>query len=191
MVKPKDDEKERAIAEATFRLVAESGLAALKMSDIARAAGIATATLYVYHPSKDELLTKLYEQAKTATATRLMQAYDPKAPLRARARAVWLAMLHNRLTHFAEASFQEQFAASPWFREPSQRVVASTMKALAEALEEGRRDELLKNVPVALLAASFIASVREAARLIRAGELADDEASRVAAFSMCWDALKA
>lgn len=190
-MKLKDDEKERAIADATFRLVAESGLATLKMSDIARTAGIATATLYVYHPSKDELLTRLYEQAKTATAARLMQAYDSKQPLRARARAVWLAMLHNRLAHFAEASFQEQFAASPWFREPSRRTVASTMAAFTEALDEGRRHELLKNVPVALLAANFIASVREAARLIRSGDLPDDEASRVAAFSMCWDALKA
>lgn len=190
-MKLKDDEKQRAIADATFRLVAESGLVALKMSDIARAAGIATATLYVYYPSKDELLAQLYEQAKTATAARLMQAYDPKAPLRARARAVWRAMLHNRLAHFAEASFQEQFAASPWFRERSQRMVASAMGAFSEALEEGRRQEVLKNVPTALLAASFVASVRETARLIRAGDLPDDEAGRAAAFSMCWDALKA
>ena len=50
-MKLKDDEKQRAIAQATFRLVAESGLAALKMSDIGRAANIATATLYVYYPS--------------------------------------------------------------------------------------------------------------------------------------------
>ncbi|MBN8944985.1 MAG: TetR/AcrR family transcriptional regulator [Rhizobiales bacterium] len=189
-MKPKDDEKQRAIAEATFRLVAESGLAALTMSDIARAAGIATATLYVYHPSKDDLLTRLYETAKTATAARLMQAYDPKAPLRARGRAIWLAMLHNRLAHFAEASFQEQFAASAWFRAPSQSMVASAMGVFTAALEEGRREEILKDVPVALLAAHFLASVRETARLIRAGDLPDDAASRAAAFSMCWDALK-
>jgi AcrR family transcriptional regulator len=190
-MKLKDDEKQRAIADATFRLAAESGLAALKLSDIARAAGIATATLYVYYPSKEALLTQLYEQAKTATAARLMQAYDPAQPLRARARAVWLAMLHNRLAHFAEASFQEQFAGSPWYRETSQRMVASAMGAFTAALDEGRRHELLKNAPVALLAAIFIASVRETARLIRAGELPDDETSRIAAFSMCWDALKA
>lgn len=190
-MKPKDEEKERAIAEATFRLVAEQGLAAVKLSDIAREAGIATATLYVYHPSKEELLTQLYEKAKTATAGRLVKAYDPQAPLRARARAVWLAMLDNRLTHFAEASFQEQFAASPFFREGSQRMVASAMGVFTAALEEGRRQEVLKNVPAALLAGHFIATVRETARLIRSGDMPDDEATRTAAFAMCWDALKA
>ncbi len=140
-MKPKDEEKQRAIADATFRLVAESGLAALRMSDIARVAGVATATLYVYYPSKDELLTRLYESAKTATATRLLQSYDPQQPLRARARAVWLAMLHNRLAHFAETSFQEQFALSPWFREGSQRMAAAAMGWLSPVqgalLQEG------------------------------------------------------
>lgn len=43
----------------------------------------------------------------------------------------------------------------------------------------------------ALLAANLIASVREAVRPIRAGELADDEASRVSAFPMFRDTLKA
>ncbi|WP_204270389.1 hypothetical protein, partial [Klebsiella aerogenes] len=71
------------------------------------------------------------------------------------------------------ASFQEQFAASAWFRARSQTMVASTMGVFTAALEEGRREEVLKDVPVALLAAHFIASVRETARLIRAGDLAD------------------
>eukprot|EP01030_Chromulinospumella_sphaerica_P026789 gene26789-27011_t len=55
-MKPKDDEKQRAIAQATFDLVAQTGLSGLTMAEIARAAGIATSTLYVYYPSKDELI---------------------------------------------------------------------------------------------------------------------------------------
>ena len=39
-MKPKDDEKQRAIAEATFNLVAQTGLSGLTMADIARTAGI-------------------------------------------------------------------------------------------------------------------------------------------------------
>ena len=46
-MKPKDDEKQRAIAQATFELVAQTGLSGLTLADIARAAGIATSTLYV------------------------------------------------------------------------------------------------------------------------------------------------
>ena len=52
-MKPKDDEKQRAIAEATFNLVAQTGLCGLTLAEFARSAVIATSTLYVYHPSKD------------------------------------------------------------------------------------------------------------------------------------------
>ena len=52
------------------------------MAAIARQAGLATGTLYVYYRSKDELLADLYEQAKTAIVARLMQGEDPSQPLR-------------------------------------------------------------------------------------------------------------
>ena len=85
-MKPKDDEKQRAIAQATFELVAQTGLSGLTMADIARAAGIATSTLYVYYPSMDELISQLYQDAKTVTAARIMEGVVPGLPYRARVR---------------------------------------------------------------------------------------------------------
>ena len=55
-MKPKDEDKQQAIADATFALVAQVGLSGLTMAAIAREAGIATGTLYVYYKSKEELL---------------------------------------------------------------------------------------------------------------------------------------
>ena len=96
-MKPKDDEKQRAIAQATFVLVAQTGLSGLTMADIARAAGIATSTLYVYYPSKDELISQLYQDAKTVTAARIMEGVVPGLPYRARVRRAWGNLLRHRL----------------------------------------------------------------------------------------------
>ena len=46
-------------------------------------------------------------------------------------------------------------------------------------------------MPLPLLTASVVGSVRETASLIRAGTLPDDEAVHQAAFTLCWDAIKA
>ena len=100
-MKPKDDEKQRAIAEATFNLVAQTGLSGLTMADIARTAGIATSTLYVYYPSKGELISQLYEEAKTATMLRLMDGVVPGTPLRSRVRRIWGNLLRHRLERYA------------------------------------------------------------------------------------------
>lgn len=190
-VRPKDDEKQRAIAEATFALVEKTGLSGLTMADIARGAGIATSTLYVYYPSKDELISQLYQQAKVDTAARLMEGYDPAAPLRSRFRRVWENWLRIRLEHYAEMVFQEQYFNSPWFTAADREISSRLTATLFEPFEEGKRLEILKQVPTPLLAASFTGSVRETAGLIRAKVLPGDEATRSAAFMLCWDALKA
>ena len=66
-MKPKDEKKVEAIATAVYRLAAQRGLAAMTLADIAREAGLATSTLYVYYKSREELLDDVYQKAKTAT----------------------------------------------------------------------------------------------------------------------------
>ncbi len=190
-LRPKDEEKERAIAQATFALVEQTGLSGLTMADIARGAGIATSTLYVYHPSKDALISQLYQQTKTATTARLMEGHDPAAPLRARLRRAWENWLQNRLDHYAESVFHEQYYNSQWFTAADRALSSRLAAPLLAVLEEGKRQEILKPVPTVLLAASLSGSVRETAGLIRGKALPDDEATRRAAFSLCWDGMKA
>jgi len=48
VVKPRDDKKVEQIYKATLLLVTEKGLAGITMSEIAKEAGLATGTLYIY-----------------------------------------------------------------------------------------------------------------------------------------------
>src|ERR1700688_2497515 len=113
-MKPKNDEKLGAIADATFALVEKTGLSGLTMADIALAAGIATGTLYVYYPSKEALINDLYRKSKTAAAGRLLRGFDMSLPFRSRARILWRNTMKNRLDHYAEAIFQQQYLNSQW-----------------------------------------------------------------------------
>lgn len=190
-MKPKDDDKQRAIAQATFALVAQTGLSGLTMADIARTAGMATSTLYVYYPSKDELISQLYQDAKTATMQRLMQGVAPGAPLRSRVRCVWGNLLRHRLERYADVVFQEQYYNSPWFTEGNRALSTRLAAGFLALMAEGQQQEILKPVPLPLLTASVVGSVRETAQLIRTGVLPDDDAVLLAAFSLCWDGIKA
>ena len=190
-MKPKDDEKLKAIAKATFTLVEKTGLSGLTMPAIAREAGVATGTLYVYFKSKDELMAALYEQAKTATAARLMQGDDPTAPFRSRFQRMWLNWLDNRLTHSAEVVFLDQYYNSPWFSEASRNLSARLIKDWTDLIERGKAQQILKDVPTPLLIGSFAGSVRETANLLRSGALARTDENLAMAFGLCWDGIKA
>ncbi|MBS1565823.1 MAG: helix-turn-helix transcriptional regulator, partial [Bacteroidetes bacterium] len=55
-MKPKDDTKIEQIFAATLRLVEEIGVAGITMRQIAREAGMATGTLYIYFKDKESLI---------------------------------------------------------------------------------------------------------------------------------------
>jgi AcrR family transcriptional regulator len=190
-VKPKDDEKLRAIAEATFTLVEQTGLSGLTMAAIAREAGLATGTLYVYFKSKEELMVALYERAKTATTASLMHGDDPKEPFRSRFQRLWMNWLEHRLTHSAEVVFIEQYYNSPWFSEESRNLSDRLIKGWVDLIESAKAAQVLKDVPSVLLINSFGGSARETANLLRSGALARTDANLALAFGLCWDGIKA
>jgi AcrR family transcriptional regulator len=190
-VKPKDDEKFRAIAKATFVLVEQTGLSGLTMAAIAREAGLATGTLYVYFKSKEELLVALYEQAKTETAASMMQGDDPAAPFRSRFQRMWTNWLEHSLTHYAQVVFIEQYYNSPWFSEASRNLSARLVKDWIALIETAKAQQILKDVPTTMLINSFGGSVRATANMLRAGTLRRTDAHLAMAFGLCWDGIKA
>jgi AcrR family transcriptional regulator len=190
-VKPKDDEKLRSIATATFTLVEQTGLSGLTMATIARQAGLATGTLYVYFKSKEELLVALYELAKTETAASLMHGDDPATPFRSRFQRLWMNWLEHRLTHYAQVVFMEQYYNSPWFSDASRDLSTRLFKGWVDLFETAKTQQILKNVPTPLLLNSFGGSVRETANMLRSGTLTRTEAHLAMAFGVCWDGIKA
>jgi AcrR family transcriptional regulator len=186
----KDDAKLDAVVAATCRLAAERGLLGLNLTDIAKAAGIGTSTLYVYFADKEALLNEAYRRAKRAAIAFYGAEIDPQAPLRLRVRGVWNRMLDHRLHHHEEVSFMEQFMASSFMNEESRAYAAQLGEALVGLVAEGQAAEILKPVPIPFLSALFIGSVRETARLIRAQSVADSDESRAIAFQLCWEGIR-
>lgn len=56
-------DKREAILRAAIKVFAEKGFFNSKVSDIARAAGIADGTVYLYFKSKDEILHSIFDRA--------------------------------------------------------------------------------------------------------------------------------
>lgn len=190
-MKPKDAKKIEAIAAAVYRLAARRGLAAITLADIAREAGVGTSTLYVYYPSREELLDNVYQKAKTATFLRYRRNDDPGATLKARVRQIWCNLLDNRIENSDQVAFLEQYYRSDFISEPSRALGQNLSAPFYELLAGGQRSEQLKPVPLALLAATIMGLAKETAMLVAGGQMADDEQTRTHGFQLCWDAIRA
>jgi TetR/AcrR family transcriptional regulator, repressor of fatR-cypB operon len=190
-MKPKDEKKLDAVIAATCRLAAERGLFGLTLTEIAKAAGIGTSTLYVYFADKEALFNEVFRRAKREAVDFYSSEIDPAAPIKTRVRVVWNKMLDHRLHRFDQASFMEQFTGSSFMSEESRVYTARIAGGLTQIVAEGQQAEILKAVPADFLASLFLGSVRETARLIRAGSIADTEEHRAMAFQLCWDGIRA
>src|SRR6185312_4569273 len=108
-MREKDPNKLEAIFKAALKLVQREGFTALKMSDVAKDAGIATGTVYVYFESKEDLINQLYLELKKRNAEELLNGYNPKAPFMACFEKVWHNYIRTQLQEPEAAAFLEQY----------------------------------------------------------------------------------
>lgn len=87
------DKRQRIIAAAQQEL-ARCGGHGLTMAAVARAAGVATGTLYLYFVDKQALLDAVQLQVMRSTAHAICGADNPTLPLAARMQGYWLRLFH-------------------------------------------------------------------------------------------------
>src|SRR6476659_1924622 len=73
------DKRERILAAAE-RIFARHGFFAAKVSDVAKEAGVADGTIYLYFKSKDDLLISLFERRMLQLNHTLRAAIADKTP---------------------------------------------------------------------------------------------------------------
>ena len=80
--------RKRAILEATLRLVADQGAPAVRLRDVARAAGVSVGSLQYYFDSRDQLIREAFDQHARDVVDLVGRAGDVSAPAPARLAAV-------------------------------------------------------------------------------------------------------
>src|SRR6476646_6994443 len=106
-------DKREAILRAAIKVFANSGYFNSKVADIAREAGVADGTVYLYFKSKEDILHSIFdrsvEEALDTARKQVAEVTDPKEKL--------------RQTAISQLSFKSNCAAQPslWksFRPPA------------------------------------------------------------------------
>jgi AcrR family transcriptional regulator len=84
----KPDKRQR-LMDAALRLFVANGLERTSTAEIAREAGVATGTLFIYFPNKLALIGELALQIARDQAENVTARLDPQAPAREQFRAIW------------------------------------------------------------------------------------------------------
>jgi len=141
----KDDQKIDLLFASTLTLVNQVGLVGLTMPLIAKRAGVATGTLYIYFKNKEDLILTLYKEIKKRFGSTVFIGYSPDLPVEEGFRVVWENSLRYSVSHYPEQVFLQQFHNSPYSTKDEARAFAAPVMApLAQLLQRGQQQGLLK-----------------------------------------------
>ncbi|MFO0618260.1 MAG: TetR/AcrR family transcriptional regulator [Polyangiaceae bacterium] len=190
MVKPKDEAKAREILAATLHEVAAHGLASLSIEAVAKRAGVATGTVYVYHKGKEALLDALYLATKKELASAVFES-TADLPVRVAFERTCVAYVDYLTTHREAVSFMQQMLRSSFVSAETRAEAQAVAAPLAALLERGKREALLKNLETPFMIAFLTGTVDELSRYLETLPPKSRRAQRDAIAQLCWDALKA
>ena len=135
----RDPDKPQQIIEAAVRVFARRGYYNSRVSDIAREAGIAAGTIYLYFKTKDDILVSLFrdKMAHFVDVVRKAIADEPDAACKVRR----LVRLHFSLLaenpDLAEVLQVELRQGQKFFRGASSQEIGAYFALIAAVLEEG------------------------------------------------------
>jgi TetR/AcrR family fatty acid metabolism transcriptional regulator len=139
-------DKFAAILRGAIQVFARSGYFNAKVAEVARAAGVADGTVYLYFKNKDDLLVSIFNTAMQEFNARAQQELaaiaDPRAQLRHFAKLHFEALEANR---DLAVVFQVEFRHSTKFMEQfSETMLADYLKMLREILERGQKQGVFR-----------------------------------------------
>jgi TetR/AcrR family fatty acid metabolism transcriptional regulator len=149
----RDPGKPQQIIDAAIRVFARAGYYNSRVSDIAREAGIASGTIYLYFKTKDEILVTLFRDKMAEwvefVRSQIAAELDPVAKLR-RLVALHFAVLESN-PDLAEVVQVELRQGHKFFRGASAHEVSAYFALIGGVLEEGIAGGRIRaDVPVKL-----------------------------------------
>ena len=135
----RDPDKPQQIIDAAVRVFARAGYYNSRVSDIAREAGIASGTIYLYFKTKDEILVTLFREkmAQWVATARQRIAAEPDAVAKIRR----IVRLHFETLEespaLAEVVQVELRQGHKFFRGASAHEVSAYFDLIGSVLEEG------------------------------------------------------
>ena len=189
-MKLRDDKKTQQIYDAVLSLVREKGVAGITMSEVARQAGMATGTLYIYFKNKEELINMLFAECRKAAIESYFLDYDDSMPFKKGFAVVWKNILQFRVRNFEDVVFMDQCYHSPFINECTLKLTRELKQPLYKLIEKGKDENVFKDMDTAALLSFMFGCIHEAVKQAHYSSKTLNKNAIDGLFNMCWDGMK-
>jgi AcrR family transcriptional regulator len=182
--RPRSEAKRNAILAAAIRVFAKEGLSA-PTSAVSREAGVAEGTLFIYFPTKGQLVDAVFRDIRVELATAILSSFPRKKDVRTRVLHIWDRFVDWGVEHPEAHWVAIQMIARSDLK-PNHSEAEKAVRAEFEAIHHSLREQKLgTNLPPELFQAALDAMAEMTIQMIqRKPELA--ASYRRAGFELLW-----
>ncbi len=189
-MRPKDENKVDAIYSATLLLNEQLGFVGMTMAKIAKEAGIATGTLYIYFKNKEELINSLFLHLKKQKARNILDDLDLNQPYKLLFKELFDRSMNSSVSNFQEAAFLEQYYRSPFIDESVKAKGMEPFMPFFQIIEQAKKELIVKDVDNSYIFACMNGILNEFTKMVKEEHIIWNKKSSNIAFEMLWDAIK-
>lgn len=165
-------EKQARLLSAALDLFVEKGFHGTTIPEIARRAGVATGTVYLYFDGKERLVNEVLARVKGGLAGRLAREVPRGADIRAQFEAIWEVFTSFALANERALAFCDLHNHAPYVAAETLAVWEPARTLLDDHFRRGAAAGVYRPLPPALLRALVAGALFGVHKFSRAGELA-------------------
>jgi AcrR family transcriptional regulator len=143
--------KKHLILKAALELFVNNGFSGTPTASIAKKAEVANGTLFHYFPTKERLINSLYMEVKDNFILSSTENYNPDDHYEKKIRELWHGIVKWALNEPLEYKFVQQYENSPYLNLLSAEERNRHSLFFKYLLEEGRKNNILRDLPVDML----------------------------------------
>jgi len=186
-------DKKQAILDSALQLFVKKGFNATSTASIAKAAGVATGTLFHHFPTKKDIMSQLFLSIKQEFATNMISNTDFSGDIEQDANTLWQKAIDWAIAQPLKQLFFLQYSMSADIdADVRKQAMNSILGFVVELIEQGKQQQIIADFPNALLLENCHGQYLAAIRFFTDNpNLGDDDAHRNASFKLFWQAMKA
>lgn len=183
----KVNDKRSALLQASLELFAENGFNGASTALIAKRAGVATGTLFLYFKTKEELIRELFREVR-GQINGIAFDNSNDLPIRERFFKAFTRLLQYFLANPKEFKVVEQYHFSPLYE--GECCTTGENENFRKLLTHAREQKAIKDAPLLVLESIAFGPVISIAKEHASRGTAVDDAMIEQIVKACWDGLR-
>jgi AcrR family transcriptional regulator len=190
MVRELSPEKREKFLNAALKLFVASGVQNTSTAEIARAAGTASGTLFLYFPTKQDLINALVLMISKQEADYINGLLDPTLPARDTFFTIWDGSIRWLLTHPEAYQYSQQIRDSGLIPDTVVQETGKHFLFYYSAIQKGYNEGCIKPYPIDLIGSYLFQDIVAMMNYLRMqpDPIKQEEAIRQG-FELFWDGI--